>query len=271
MAFQRWYPTIVALPTGEMLVVGGREDKLPDVPVPTPEVFTPNVGWRTLWGATSDAAFGSVKAAWYYSRAFHAPNGRVFVLGYDGKMYYLNPAGAGTITQLPQQTLGATYAMPAVMFRPGRILSVRNKRKVVVVDLNGPQPTVTPTADLDQERTWSTPTIMADGRVMVSGGSAVSNQVTGVAYSATIWDPASGRWTVGASAVKPRLYHSIAMLLPNGSVLTAGGGAPGPVKNLNAEIYYPGYLYDASGQPAVRPSTRVSTSSICRSPRRAKR
>jgi YD repeat-containing protein len=43
-------------------------------------------------------------------------------------------------------------------------------------------------------------------------------------------------------------------LLPDGSVLTGGGGAPGPVKNLNAEIYYPPYLYDGSGQPAARPS-----------------
>ena len=89
----------------------------------------------------------------------------------------------------------------------------------MVVDLNGPQPTVTPTADLDQERTWSTPTVMADGRVLVSGGSAVSNQLIGVAYAATIWDPATGQWTLGASAVKPRLYHSIAMLLPDGSEL----------------------------------------------------
>jgi galactose oxidase-like protein len=88
----------------------------------------------------------------------------------------------------------------------------------------------------------------------VSGGSAVSNQLTGVAYAATIWNPASGQWTLGANAVKPRLYHSIAMLLPDGSVLTGGGGAPGPTKELNGEIYYPGYLYDASGQPAVRPS-----------------
>lgn len=73
-------------------------------------------------------------------------------------------------------------------------------------------------------------------------------------YAAAIWDPATGQWTLGASAVKPRLYHSIALLLPDGSVLTGAGGAPGPVKNLNAEMYYPGYLYDGSGQPATRPS-----------------
>ena len=254
MAYPRWYPTVVALPTGEMLVVGGREDKLPNVPVLTPEVFTQNVGWRTLWGATSDAAFGSVRANWYYPEAFVAPNGKVFVLSNDGKMFYLDPAGQGTITQLAQQTLGGTDALPSVMFAAGRVLSVRANKKVIVVDLNGPQPTVTKTADIDQQRIWSTATVLADGKVLVTGGSTVSNQLTGVAYAAAIWNPATGQWTLGASAVKARLYHSIALLLPDGSVLTGAGGAPGPVKNLNAEIYYPGYLYDGSEQPAARPS-----------------
>ena len=36
-------------------------------------------------------------------------------------------------------------------------------------------------------------------------------------------------------------------------MLTGGGGAPGPVKNLNAEIYYPPYLYAPSGAAAIRP------------------
>jgi hypothetical protein len=181
MKYARWYPTVVALPTGEMLVLGGREDKLPDVPVPTPEVFTQNVGWRTLWGATSDAAFGEVAANWYYPIAFPAPNGKVFVLGHDGKMFYLNPAGNGTITQLAQQTLVGTQVLPSVMFAPGKILSVRRNKKVVVVDLNGPQPTITPTANTSQERFWSNTTVLADGKVLLTGGSAVANQLTGVA------------------------------------------------------------------------------------------
>ncbi len=33
-----------------------------------------------------------------------------------------------------------------------------------------------------------------------------------------------------------------------------GGGAPGPLVNLNSEIYYPPYLFDASGARAARPS-----------------
>ena len=258
MLYARWYPTIVALATGEMLALGGRED--PNTSAPTPEVFTQYVGWRTLWGATSDTAFGGNN--WYYPRSVVAPNGAVFVLGHDGNMFYLNPAGNGAITQLTQQTLGADSSVPTLMFAPGRLLSVRAQQKVVVVDLNGPQPVVTPTADLDRLRIWSNATVLADGKVLVNGGSAVENQLTGVAYAAAIWDPATGQWTLGASAVVPRLYHSTALLLPDGSVLTAGGGAPGPVNNLNAEIYYPPYLYDAFGQPAARPSLVTAPGSV---------
>ena len=258
MMYPRWYPTIVALASGEMLVLGGVENKANAVT--TPEVFTQYVGWRTLWGATSDAAFGG---NWYYPRSVVAPNGMVFVLGHDGNMFYLNPAGGGTITQLAQQTLGGNEALPTLMFAPGRLLSVRAQQKVVVVDLNGQQPVVTPTADLDQLRFWSNATVLADGKVLVNGGSPLwKNQLTGVAYAAEIWDPATGQWTLGASAVKPRLYHSTALLLPDGSVLTAGGGAPGPVNNLNAEMYYPPYLYDAFGQPAARPSLVTAPGSV---------
>jgi hypothetical protein len=47
-------------------------------------------------------------------------------------------------------------------------------------------------------------------------------------------------------------------------VLTGGGGAPGPVNELNAEIYYPPYLYlqDGSGNPAPRPTIVSSPSTI---------
>jgi hypothetical protein len=59
-----------------------------------------------------------------------------------------------------------------------------------------------------------------------------------------------------ASASIPRLYHSSALLLPDATVITGGGGDPGPLTNLNAEIYYPPYLYlkDGSGNLAPRPS-----------------
>jgi hypothetical protein len=164
MLYARWYPTVVALPTGEMLVLGGREDMMVPTLAPTPKVFTQNVGWRTLWGATSGAAFGNVSANWFYPEAFVAPNGKVFVLGNGGEMFYLDPAGNGTITQLTEQTLWGDHALPSVMFATGRILSVRSNRKVVVVDLNGPEPAITPTADINQLHIWSSGTVLADAR-----------------------------------------------------------------------------------------------------------
>jgi YVTN family beta-propeller protein len=52
------------------------------------------------------------------------------------------------------------------------------------------------------------------------------------------------------------VYHSATLLLPNGTVLSTGGGAPGPVNNQNAEVYYPPYLFRSVGgvaQLAPRP------------------
>jgi hypothetical protein len=110
---------------------------------------------------------------------------------------------------------------------------------------------------MSTRRQWVSATVLADGRVLATGGSAVANQLNEVNNRAEIWDAATGQWTLGASGTRARLYHSGALLLPDASVLVYGGGAPGPVPNLHAEIYYPPYLYDASG--AFRPRPVISS------------
>ena len=100
---------------------------------------------------------------------------------------------------------------------------------------------------------------MADGRVFVSGGSAVNNAATGVAYTSEIFDPATSSWSTGPTATRMRLYHSTSLLLPDATVITMGGGTPGPETNLNAEIYYPPYLFDGDGNPAARPTIAFAT------------
>ena len=77
--------------------------------------------------------------------------------------------------------------------------------------------------------------------------------MTGVNYNAEIWNPTTGQWLVGPPQAQARLYHSTAVLMPDASVLVAGGGAPGPQNNTNMEIYYPPYLYNAAGGFATRP------------------
>lgn len=257
MTYARWYATLVGLPNGQLAVFGGRQNVgalTPVVPSTTPELYDPSLRtWTSLTGATSSAAFG---ANWWYPRAFVAPGGKIFVLmDTNGKMFYVSTAGSGSI-KLSTVTVPTTgdIKLPTVSFAPGKLLTIRENQLVYVVDYTTSTPVVTPTDPIDAVRIWANGTVLADGRVLVTGGSAQDNKLVGVDYQAQIWDPKTGHWTAGASASKPRMYHSNAMLLPDGTVLTGGGGAPGPLINLNAEIYYPPYLYAADGTAAVRPT-----------------
>ncbi|RYZ66227.1 MAG: DUF1929 domain-containing protein [Proteobacteria bacterium] len=69
---------------------------------------------------------------------------------------------------------------------------------------------------------------------------------------AEIWNPDTRQFRQVATARTPRLYHSNNILLPDATVLVSGGGAPGPVNNLNGELYYPPYLFDVNGNYAQR-------------------
>ena len=71
-----------------------------------------------------------------------------------------------------------------------------------------------------------------------------------------LYDPASGSWSLGASQAEGRAYHSTAVLLPDGRVLSAGDnfngtpGQPGGDRTDTAEIYRPPYLFKGA-RPAI--------------------
>jgi hypothetical protein len=154
-------------------------------------------------------------------------------------------------------------AMPVRAFIPGyRTLTFRNNKKVQIVDVANSLPIVKDAATPKWDRKWGNLTLLANGHVLASGGSGVLNELTNIAFESEIFLPGANVWVPGASAQTPRLYHSSTLLLPDGSVLTAGGGAPGPQNNLNAEIYYPPYLYNADGTLAPRPTIVSAPSKV---------
>ncbi len=76
---------------------------------------------------------------------------------------------------------------------PGRILQFGgNSSGALVIDINGAAPSVSTTQSLSSRRRLVNATILADGKVLATGGSDVWNEMTGAAYSADIWNPATG-------------------------------------------------------------------------------
>jgi hypothetical protein len=58
-----------------------------------------------------------------------------------------------------------------------------------------------------------------------------------------LYDPATGQWALGPAQDELRTYHSTALLLPDGRVMSAGDDGYGGSTNDTAEIYEPPYLF----------------------------
>ncbi len=251
----RWYGTMTTLMDGTTYIQGGRG------------------GGDRAEVRASDGTFHLLNSLdttpydWYYPRNWVAPDGRLF--GYDvyGHMWYIDPTGDGSIVGLPQlAAANRGVDSSAAMFAPGKVLQFGGESNgSVVIDITGGgTPVVTVSGAMSTQRRYVTATLLPNGKVLATGGSSVANQLTDVNLAAEIWDPATGAWTLGASEAVPRLYHSQAILLPDASVLVGGGGAPGPLTNLNVETYYPPYLFTADGKLAPRPAILSAPDSVAK-------
>jgi hypothetical protein len=264
----RWYPTTTTLASGDVLVVSGLVGpQLTESSSSTneiPQVWS-NGKWRSLEQARMNTAL--------YPFMLLAPNGKVFMAGPSEVSMFLDTAGGGKWESGPTSSVYRDYGS-AVLYEPGKILIVGgNERPPVAsaetIDLNAEKLEWKPTGSLKTRRRQINATVLADGKVLVTGGTSGIgfNDVKNPVFDAELWDPATGVWTVMAAAAKPRLYHSIALLLPDATVLNAGGGLPpwgeppgpnpcpgppyerGPFQK-NAQIYSPPYLFRGT-RPAI--------------------
>ncbi len=238
----RWYSSSTTLLSGETYTQGGAGG------TDFPEIRD-TTGNQRLLSTAGTGAF-----SYDYPRNFVAPDGRIF--GYDsgGRMYYVDTSGTGAVVNVGQLNSANTGGdASAAMFRPGRILQFGgNSNGAAVIDIRSGTPVVTATQSMATQRRLVNATILPDGKVLATGGSRTWNQLDQVAFAPEIWNPDTGTWTLGPNGVKSRLYHSTAVLMLDGSVLVAGGGAPGPEVNKNAELYFPPYLFTSGGTLAPR-------------------
>jgi hypothetical protein len=193
-----------------------------------------------------------------------APNGTTFYSGPDQTLRALNTAGTGAWQTLGQRdTINRDYGGHA-LFDIGKVLVAgggSSTKDARVVDLNGATPQVSATAPMAYGRRQHNLTVLADGTVLATGGNSSGAGLVDLnagVYAAEQWNPATGQWRTLAAMQITRQYHSTALLLPDGRVLSSGGGICGTCDQVgylakNAEIFWPPYLFQADGTLAPRP------------------
>jgi hypothetical protein len=147
---------------------------------------------------------------------------------------------------MPTFRVGAT---PTVVMPDGRVLFVggdgtgdRGDPTATSAELYVPKTgSWTATGNLrTPRRTGHTATLLADGRVLVTGGSAYQGTAGGPypQDAAEVYDPITGAWTSTGRMTTPRSQHD-ATLLPDGRVLVVGGYTATDFLTRTAEIYDP--------------------------------
>lgn len=257
----RWYPTNVVLPTGDVLVESG--DIVPGTVNTLPQVLdVADETWRDL--VVAEASRPPI--ADLYPRLLLAPDGRVFKAGPDRDSHFLDTRGAGEwvpgtagsgplsspLLEPPESDPNRPRTYGAAVIRDGVVLLVGGADPptdlVDFLDLNAADPAWRPVGPLHFPRRHLNATILADGSVLVTGGtsSAEFNVADQAVLDAEVWSPETEDWTLLSPMATKRIYHSTAVLLQDGRVLVGGGGQPnaeGDIDHADVEVFSPPYLF----------------------------
>lgn len=270
MAAARWYPSVAATANGEGVIIGGGPA--------TAEVYQNNGAIRALTGFTKYSAR-------VYPFLGSRPDTQVGLFGPFNAGWTVNTAGNGATTGTSTRDgiardygSFATYDIGKTIVAGGGNVTEDGlaqvpTRNAVVLDSNTRLvPAVTSTGPMSAGRRQHNLTVLADGSVLATGGmtSAAGNTLVDLASAVTTaerWDPATGEWTVLAGASRIRQYHSTAVLLPDGRVMTGGGGVCKVCMQVgylekNVEYFSPPYLYGADGELATRPVIAAAPAGI---------
>ena len=256
----RWYPTVTALSDGSVLVTSGnyREGTEPGQNNHIPQVWSDGSGWRALNGAVLSL----------YPRMHLLGADSVFIAGTDPVSQFFDPRDNGVWSNAPRRANGDRQYAPSLTYAPGKIIYIGGGNDPVtriptaaceVIDCGQADVVWRPTNAMSRPRRQHNATLLPDGTVLVTGGTKGGGFDGGFndlspgqpVHEAELWNPVGETWTVLAAEDEDRCYHSTALLLPDGRVLSAGGGEYNPNGNPidrrdvhnSAQIFNPPYLF----------------------------
>ena len=105
-----------------------------------------------------------------------------------------------------------------------------------MIDLSEPEPFWRDIAPMAHPRWFPNSVLLPDNRLFVCGGGRVENGDP--VMEPELFDPVTETWTTDVPMEVPRLYHSTALLLPDGRVWVAGTDG-----ETRMEVYSPDYLF----------------------------
>ncbi|KAK0651107.1 hypothetical protein B0T16DRAFT_321920 [Cercophora newfieldiana] len=274
----RWYPSVLTLPDGRMLVVSGSFEEGSTVQNNNiSEIWPSNTGAANppRWTEVADPLSHQGPVFPLYPHMHVAPTGRVVIVGPLAQSWWLDIKDQATGQDWVDAGTARKAMMrdycPSVMYDTGKIMFIGGgmsdqeagpTNEVEFLDVNGAKAKWTSSAATNMKigRRQFNATVLPDGSVFVNGGTkgAGFNDLSPAAHilESELWDPATGKWSQMASESINRCYHGTSLLLPDGRVFSAGsgeyGGAPPDQCHTNGQLFEPPYLHKGGSRPAIK-------------------
>ncbi|CAI7661261.1 unnamed protein product [Penicillium pancosmium] len=281
----RGYQATTTLSDGRIFVIGGSWNG--GVGLKNGEVYNPEANtWKEINGAQASKMLTNDQRT--YRQDNHAwlfgwTGGSVFQAGPSEMMNWFGTSGSGTTAPAGNRT-GDNDAMcgNAVMYDQGKILGFGGSpdyenseatKYAAIIEIGKVNETAKVTQNagggMQYKRTFHSSVVLPDGTVFVHGGQVVGlpfnedqAQMTPELFTPDPSNSSGGKWTPLLTNTIVRVYHSIALLLQDGTVFTGGGGLCGDCEanHFDGQIYTPAYLLKEDGSPRTRPTINTVSS-----------
>jgi uncharacterized membrane protein len=264
MAHGRWYPTLMTLGDGSVMTFSGlKETGGTNHAV---EFYSADSGWSAEYIAPWNPDL--------YPRLHLLPNGKVFYSGAQttSKLFDLSTntwnTSFATTNYSGLRTYGTSVLLPLTPnnnYDPKVIIMGGGNpatNTTEIIDMDAPVPAWQNGPNMSQPRIEMNAVILPNGKVLAVGGSLNDEDKGTASLNADLYDPVSNTISSAGANAFPRLYHSVALLLPDATVWLAGGNPSRGTYVQQMEIYEPAYLFNPDGTLATQPSITSAPSAI---------